>query len=256
MPASETVTVALEGPDISLDSFVETVTALRALLKDLSAEVAPGSQLAWDVEDLQRGSAITTVRGRAISGDPDDVGRVSRAYEAIGDALDRRSPIPYSEVIRRRVTALTAVLNDHVPALRLETANRDFTILKEGLQPVRQPRQAVTLGAVEGRIETLSKHRSLRFTLYDTLDNRAVACYLNPGEEDRVHMLWGHRAIVEGNVYRDPLSGRPTTIREITAVVPVPESDPDEWRTAEGALADIWDGESAGEAIRRIRDAW
>jgi hypothetical protein len=259
MATSETLTVALEGPEISLSSFASAVTALDALLKDLSAEVAPNSQLVWEVEDLQVSSAIATVRGRTVSGDPEAVDRVSEAYEAIGAALTRGDPIPYSERVARHVAALTAVLDDHVRAVRLETANQDYTI--PGKSPVPGPmvplaRPLISFGAVEGRIQTLSNRRSLRFTLYDTLNDQAVACYLKPGEEDRVQLFWGHRVIVEGEIRRDPWSGRPTAIRQITEIVPLPERGPDDWRAARGALVGVWNGEPAEETIRRIRDAW
>lgn len=261
MATSETLTVALEGPDISLSSFASAVTALDALLKGLSAEVAPNSRLVWEVEDLQVGSAIATVRGRTVSGDPEAVDRVSVAYETIGAALTRGDPIPYSERVRHDVAALTSVLDDHVRAVRLETANKDYTIagdreLPSPPLPVRWERPHISLGAVEGRIQTLSNRRSLRFTLYDSLDDQAVACYLNPGEEDRVRVLLGRRVIVEGEIRRDPWSGRPTAIRQITDIVPLPEREPDEWQAARGALADVWNGEPAEETIRRIRDAW
>lgn len=259
MPTSETLTVALEGPDISLSSFASAVGALDGLLKDLSAEVAPGSQLVWEIDDLQMGSAIATIRGRTVAGDPEGVTRVSTAYETIGAALATGSPIPYSEPITGHVAALTAVLNDHVRALRLETANQDFTITGSGANlpsAGNAGRPLISLGAVEGRVQTLSNRGGLRFTLYDTLDDRAVACYLKPDEEDRVQMLWGRRVIVEGEIRRDPWSGRPTVIRQITEVVPMPEHGPDDWRAAKGALAEFWRDEPAEESIRRIRDAW
>jgi hypothetical protein len=69
--------------------------------------------------------------------------------------------------------------------------------------------------------------------------------------------LWGRRAIVEGEVRRDPWSGRPTKIRQVTAVEPVPEdSAPGGWREARGALTRVWDGTPAEETIRKMRDAW
>jgi hypothetical protein len=259
MPTSETLTVALEGPDISLSSFVSAVTALDALVKDLSAEVAPGSKLVWEVDDLQMGSAIATIRGRTVSGDPEGVARVSAAYETIGEALTGGTAIPYSERVGADVAALTAVLDDHVQAVRLETAKRDYTIAAKWARPspvVPTARPLISLGAVEGRVQTLSNRGSLRFTLYDTLDDRAIACYLKPGEEDRIQMLWGRRVIVEGEIRRDPWSGRPTAIRQITDVVPLPERGPDDWQAAKGALAEVWNGEPAEETIRRIRDAW
>src|ERR1700722_4572647 len=204
MAADETLTVALEGPDISLASFAMAVSALDGLLKTLGSEVAAGSSLTWEMQALDMGSAIATVRGRVLSGDPDAAVRVGAAYEAIGDALARQVEIPYSAIVTRHVAALTGVLTDHVAAIRLETGHRDFTItadLTTKKRPVGRP--SVSLGGVEGRIQTLTNRRSLRFTLYDELDDRAVSCYLRPGEEDMIQKFWGHRAFVEGMVRRD-----------------------------------------------------
>lgn len=255
MAASEILTVALEGPDIPLTSFATAVSALDSLLKTLASEVATESSLAWDVDSLEVGSAIATVRGRVVTGNPDGLARVGAAYEAIGDALARQAEIPYSAKVRRHVTALTGVLADHVTAIRLETPDRDFTITTAGTQEARVGRPIVSLGAVEGRIQTLSNRRSLRFTLYDELDDRAVSCYLRPGEEDMIQKFWGHRALVEGMVRRD-WSGRPTTIRDITDVVLMPERGPDDWLSARGVLAETWDGTPAEDMIRKVRDAW
>jgi hypothetical protein len=205
LAAEPVLTVALEGPDISLSSFATAVSALDSLLRALGAEVAPGSSLAWDVQALDAGSAVTTVLGRVISGDPAGLARVTAAFEAIGDALTRQAPIPYSPVVTRYATSLTDVLADHVTAIRLETPERDFTITpgSSTLQGAPPGPPVISLGGVEGRIQTLSNRRSVRFTLYDELDDHAVSCYLNPGEESLIQKFWGLRALVEGTVRRD-----------------------------------------------------
>lgn len=254
--AESVLTLALEGPDISLSSFARAVSAFDSLLKALSSEVAAGSSLAWDVQSLEVGSAIAAVRGRVVSGDPDGITRVSAAYEAIGDALAQQTEVPYSAAVARHAATLTGILADHVAAIRLETPDRDFTIARgETIAGAPPQRPIVNLGAVEGRIQTLSNRRSLRFTLYDELDDRAVSCYLKPGEQDMIQRFWGLRALVEGMVRRD-FSGRPTTIRDITDVVLLPERAPDSWLSARGALADVWDGTPAEDMIRKVRDAW
>jgi hypothetical protein len=257
LAAEPVLTVVLEGPDISLSSFATAVSALDSLLTALGTEVAPGSSLAWDVQALDVGSAVTTVLGRVISGDPAAPARVTAAFEAIGDALTRQVPIPYSPVVTRHATALTDVLADHVTAIRLETPERDFTIAPGNtVQDAPQGRlPAISLGGVEGRIQTLSNRRSVRFTLYDELDDHAVSCYLKPGEESMIQKFWGLRAVVEGTVRRDS-AGRPTTIRDITDVTLLPEHAPDDWLSLRGAWAEAWDGTPAEDAIRKIRDAW
>ncbi|HUC58890.1 MAG TPA: hypothetical protein VMA95_15925 [Streptosporangiaceae bacterium] len=250
--ADVTITVALDGPEIPLPSFATAVSALNQLLKALSAEVAKESKLAWDVESLEVGSTIATVRGRVLEGDPEGTILVSEAYEAVAEALARRAVIPYSLRIRRPARQLAGLLKNHVTAVRLETPQRDFTIHAGPSEP--QTRLVPAFGAVEGRIQTLSNRGSLRFTLYDTLEDHAVSCYLSPGNEDMIQQLWGQLAIVEGDIRRDSLTGRPNTIRRITAVTPIEVLGAGAWRGARGALP--WDGIPAEQAVRQVRDGW
>ena len=250
--ADVTITVALEGPDIPFPSFATAVYELNRLVQALSTEVAKDSQLAWGVDALEVGSAIATMRGRVLGGDPEGTIRVSTAYETVAEALARGGTIPYSQKIRKPARALAKLLKDDVTAVRLETPQRDFTILAGPTQP--EARIAPTLGAVEGRIQTLSNRGSLRFTLFDTLEDHAVSCYLTPGSEDMIRQLWGQLAIVEGEIRRDSLTGRPTAIRGIRAVTPIEVLGPDAWRAARGAVP--WDGIPAEQAIRRVRDGW
>ena len=250
------LTLALEGPDISLASFATAITSFQSLLAALGSEVAPSSSLAWKIQSLENGSAITTVRGELLSGDPGDLDRVSAAYEVVAGALASGASVPYSPKVARPSAQLVSVLADHVNAIRLETAARDFVVVRE-LAAAGPPRSRppVSLGAVEGRIQTLSNRRSVRFTLYDELDDRAVSCYMKPGDEGVIQKFWGLRAVVEGTVGRD-FDGRPVTIRDVTDITPLPERGPDDWRNARSALADVWDGTPAEETIRKIRDAW
>jgi hypothetical protein len=257
--ADDTVTVALEGPDITLASFAAAISTLDALLKALAKEVAKGSVLTWEVHSLEVGSAVATVLGRSISGDPDAPSRVRAAYETVGDALERGDPVPYSDEVGRHAQKLLSLPDDQIAAIRLETVNRDIMLTpRQELEAPPLPPEVplISFGAVEGRIQTLTNRRSLRFILYDALDDRAVACYLKRGEEGMIQHLFDRRVIVEGEVSRDPWSGRPRTIRRITAVEPLPELADGDWREARGALARVWDGMPAEVAIRKIRDAW
>ena len=250
-----TITVALEGDEISLASFRTALSAFDDLINALTSEVAGGSTVEWSLEALEVGSAIATVKARVLAGDPEGPARVSAAYEVVGDSLSKGNRIPFSADVQRPAGRLARVLQDHVVAVRLETPQRDFTLSAAPLK-VQPPSAALrpSLGAVEGHIETLSRKRGLRFVLYDIVDDRAVACYLQPGNEDMVQQLWGRRAIVEGDIRRDPVTGRPTVIRRITAIIPVAELGPDDWRAARGALPG--DGIPAEVAIRQVRDGW
>lgn len=102
-------------------------------------------------------------------------------------------------------------------------------------------------------MQTLSSRGGLRFTLYDLLHDKAVSCYLAEGYEEIMRDLWGKIATVEGLVTRDPLSGRPLAVRQITTVTPKPDL-PISYRDARGAAPSLT-GLLPEHPIRRLRDA-
>lgn len=128
------------------------------------------------------------------------------------------------------------------------TAGSD-TLAKRPLPPTR------AYGAVTGRTQTPNNRQGLRFTLYDALHDRAVACYLEEGREELMRGLWGRMAIVEGWVSRDALTGRPITIRHASNVTPLREVEPGSLRNGRGIARPPAGAELPEVAIRRLRDA-
>ena len=170
-------------------------------------------------------SAITTARGVPTNGtDPEQIDRVVRAYLAVGEALQERTPIPYAGAARKHAEGITGVLrSSKVEAIRFETAERD-AIVRETTKP-ETPAQEEAYGAVTGRIQTLTSRNSLRFTIYDHINDRAVSCYLVKGREAMMRQMWDRVATVEGWVSRDPrqavrgpCAGSPTWRAALTEV--------------------------------------
>ncbi len=257
--AVDTVTLELAG-DVSLDDFTQAVGQLRALLTQLSNEVADGARITWLVDSLEAGSATTVCRGLPTDGTrPAQIESVVRAFGRIGETLERGDHVPYSRAVAQETDALLALLNDRVPFLRFETPETDATV---SVRP--QPRQTPTLlarvapgayGAIEGRVQTLSSRGGLRFTLYDSLYDRAVSCYLSEDfDQERLRGVWGRRAVVEGWVKRDPATGRPLTVRQVTDVVALTENNPGDYRQAGGAIQVPVGSPLPEQVIRRFRD--
>ncbi len=82
-----TLVLALEG-DVTLDQFSEAVNHFHKLLLQLSQEVAADTKIEWDLEDLQYGSAIMAVAGRAVGQDGEvaAAGRIGQHHRK-GDAV-------------------------------------------------------------------------------------------------------------------------------------------------------------------------
>lgn len=145
------------------------------------------------------GSAYATARGFADV--PAPVERVVQAYTATGRSLALGAPIPYPGPVTREARALSEVLNGKITAIRFETAEEDVVIQGPWGQahpPLQDYGKLAAYGAIAGRIQTLSNRQGLRFTLYDSLHDRAVSCYLQEGQEELLRNLWGTRAIVHG----------------------------------------------------------
>ena len=264
--ASDTITFILDG-SISLAPFAQAFNSLNGLIVALAAEEGAG-KVDWIIEDLAPSSAIVTLRGH--SANPEAVERIVRAYESIGYALQYHEPIRRSPRVERPALTIGRLAGTKVKAVRFETAEREAIItsrpsvrhmkrlghvasLTPQLHPPFSEQQPGAYGAVEGAVQTLTKRHGLRFTLYDSLNDRAVSCYLEAGYEEIMRDMWGKRAIVQGWVTRDPSDGRPLTVRRIHNVTPVTEEGD---YTRARAVSPRREGDlPPEERIRRLRDA-
>ena len=244
---NNTMTVALNG-EIPFKAFAKAVASFSRLVEALSSELDAADGVEWFVDDLEKSSAIATMRGESKT--PDKVAKVVAGFMQVGRAIEAGAPVPFSKAVARYGLALTEVLGQRVTSVRFETAEEDITILA---RPSRADRIQPAFGAIEGRIQTLTNRNTLRFTLYDTLYDRAVSCYLVEDQEDIIREAWGRKAIVEGLVTRDADTGRPTTIRGVSKIHPVSDA-PGSYLDARGIMP-VPDGTPLPEdIIRRLRD--
>lgn len=247
----DSLTLALDG-DVSLDDFSSALSNLKSLLSALAKQVSPEADIHWTIEALDRSSAITAVRGEERNGDTAEVDAVVRAYGKVGSCMERKQVIPYAESVRRPARRLSSLVSVRIPSVRFETdsASAYITAPMPGEPIPKLP--SWTHGSIQGRIQTLTNRGSLHFTLYDTLWDRAVQCFLLAQDESILMHAWGHMAFVEGHIKRDPRTGRPLTIRQVGQVVLLPEYGPRDWDRLQGSIAS--DGESSDAFVRRLRN--
>ena len=249
--ANDTMTIVLSG-EVTLERFDQLIHNFNRLILALQAEVASSAKITWAIDQLDRASALAAVRG--IPSDEaqlPQVERVVHAYLEVGQALEERRPVPFSTQITSPARAIAQIIGPDTEDIRFVTAEAEATIRAV---PVAAPYVFYSsYGGIEGRVQTLSSRGSLRFTLYDLLYDKAVSCYLEEGREDLMRDVWGKVALVEGMVHRDPVVGRPTSVRRVTNVTILPEAPPGGYRDARGAAPSS--GLMPEDAIRRVRDA-
>lgn len=246
--AGNTLTFELGGR-IDIDDLANGIAAFRRLVAALTPQSAG---VTWVVEDLQPGSAITTLRGE--SADPTAVERIVDNYGKIGAALARHEDL--AQFNQRARSAANAIrdLTGTTEYVRFQTQDGDYTIYRNGHTPARLA-PTVSIGAITGRVQTLSNRGSLRFNLYDTLHDKAVACYLAAGQEEIMREVWGRRATVMGRVSRDAETGRPIAIRQIVDVKPLADPTPGSYRQARGAVPWQPGDKLPEDIIRELREA-
>ena len=145
-------------------------------------------------------------------------------------------------------------LTNTVDYVRFETSDYDHIIYGNVDLSVRSA-PSVSIGAVTGRIQTLINRNGLRFSLYDRLFDKAIACYLSQGQEEMMREDWGKRARVSGRVSREATTGRPIAVRRITSVKILEEPDRSAYRKARGVISWKPGDKLPEQAIREMRDA-
>jgi len=250
--AADTITLELSGT-VSLAKFAMAMKRFQALIVDLSKDINDGGKIDWQIEDLNKGSAITTVQG--YSPRLEYVERVVVGYGAVGVALQQRAPIPFSERIQRDALNIAKVVDGKVTALRFETQFVDAIVGPQIDAPAEIPSITYAYGEVKGRVETLTIRRGLRFTLYDSLFDRPISCYLRSGHEESMRDAWGRRVIVTGLIGREPLTRRPVVVREIQNIEIATDVEPGSYRLARGALGLHDETGPSDLIIRSMRDA-
>jgi hypothetical protein len=250
--SERTLTLALHG-EVSLDDFATAVQHWRGLIDSLTTNAAQGNEVHWVISELAASSAIMTARAE---GAEEAVSLVSDDYLSLGRALASRSTPDFPREVLDDAYGLSGMINGSIDFIRFETADDDAIItsnfnvvIEAALTPEIGTPPPAAIGAVQGRIQTLTNRHGLRFTLFDSLYDKAVGCYLTEGQEEIMRDVWGRTAVVEGVVNRDPSSGRPLTIRHVRNVSGVDEVSPDAFRLARGAVALRDDDARSPEAL-------
>lgn len=247
----DTLTFGLDG-EVALEEFTTAITNLNSLLNQLSKEVV-NIKVDWVIDELFAGSAVATFCG--VYEDMTLVEQVVDAYETVGESLQLGNEIPFSSIVKRYAINLTKILNGRITAIRFETPAKDFVVSGKSHGGDRVAPMKYSLGTIKGTIQTLSMRKKLSFTIWDTLFDKPVSCYLKEGDEERMRYAWGKRAVVSGRIGRQSESGRPVVIREVKDIRFVEEPEPASYKRAKGALPWVQGDEPAQETIRRLRNA-
>jgi hypothetical protein len=248
------LTLALDG-EVSARDLASSAAAFAGLLEALTQAGAPGAQIDWIVTDLRSGSAETTALARPVDvKDPRWISNVIDGSHHFGDAMESGDiDFPGAPRLRAVAEELRGLVRGNLIRVRFESPERDFVLVgKQPLAAIDPGFKVRTFGAIRGRVQSMSNRGTLRFTLYDLAKDKPVSCYLANGQEENMLEHWGKFVEVEGWIRRDPETGRPLTIRDISHIEKIHPTG--SWRHALGAAQGYLGSENSEDVIRRGRD--
>ena len=251
--ADNTLTISLGGT-LGLEAFVEAISCFGQLVQALSDEVSSSDPIDWIMADLNYGSATATIGGVSRTQRPDSVSRVIEAYAAVGGALERGQEPPYSHRVVRSARRLASLADSKVTVIRFVTAAAEAEIRQQPAMIIPFGLRRIAHGIIEGRVQTLTDNRGLRFVLYEAETNKPVSCYLREDDRETMREAWGKKALVEGLISRDRMTGTPVAIRSVTSVKVVPDTDRWAYQLARGVLPRIAGEIAPEDRIRATRD--
>ena len=188
--AKETVTLVMNG-QVTLADFAEVIGGFVGLMNGLNDEVAKGAKIRWVVDELEAGSATTTIRGEVDSVDDEMArGDVIEAYEQVGVSLQSGRPSPFASVAPY-ADRMLGVINGRVTSLVFQTDDVDAEVLSAPDRSHDEPRKAApapreSFGTIRGRVPAMTNRHGRRFTLYELGTDRAVSCFYEPEMEEKV----------------------------------------------------------------------
>lgn len=220
-----TLTLGGRADVVPLGSFLTAAQTFAELLEQLDRELSGRTQgsLDWVVADLELGS-VTIVAEAQPRDDTLDIAPLVTTRFVEGLALIERTaerPADFTDQMLSGCKKLVAVLNEGVGRLVVRAAGKQAAISQHvaaNVDILVGPRY-VSLGAVEGTLETVSLHGRPTFNIYDRVHGRRVRCDFSLEILDRVKDALGQRVLVQGTIHSnargEPLSVRVAALRRL-----------------------------------------
>lgn len=221
--------LTVKGDAIQPRRFADAVRLFQQLLDDVDVALSPDDQptMRWRIGELMSGSAVVSFveAGRRPIGRPDlDVPLLCvRGVRELEDAISE--PAIFGLDALGHIQRIGRIIGDGVSGFELESPGSgervDLTPTAAG-HAQRLLARSYTLGAVEGRLEAVNTHGSMRFTVWDDVSGYSVRCRFDETLFDEVveALRTRTKVLVTGRVRRDA-DGRPREISEITELRPL-----------------------------------
>jgi hypothetical protein len=261
--------ISLPGAEGAADArralaILDRVLSVLGRLEDAAVDRESKTATVWGFTHLGLGSVITTIapnipRHGSTSDVLDTV--MTRTVDGFATAEDREGVPDGWDVRAVKVAAELAELLGFLPStvmvlelLRDREPVREVTVTRRSAEHLRAAMRPThrSIGAVTGKLESISQHRGWKAGLWQEGTGRRVEIRFRADQEGTIVDAFGKRVMISGELVRDAF-GRPAHLLmrsiEVLAETTAPLTD------LVGADPDMTGGLDAADYLREIRGA-
>lgn len=215
-----TVTLRLDGDDVSAEAFLDAARSLLDLLSEVGRSLSAEKAISWRVSDLSTGSAAIALQPEPAS-DRDHAGdTISSTVGGLAemDSADTR-PRHFSDKAVRSARKLGQLAGADGAGVVLQASGCPVgervqvlsgRVEANGRQMLRRPSPR-EYGSVEGTLEALTIHGQDAFAVYDAITGKRIECVCDREMLEQAIEHLGKRVLVRGEIRR-PGDGKSKTV--------------------------------------------
>jgi len=233
--------VKVDGPsDIPIDVFRNVINGMSEIASEVDRALDEKGRKAfrWDIKNLEYGSALYAARPvptRKISSERElAIARTIReGLDAIQSRQKQRPPGYTDKACRLLRGMITGVPKNFT--LEIGAGQKFVSVNYEAVAQIDEwlAGRYEAFGSVEGRLDRVSSHSRLEFTIYDEHENK-IDCFFSTDMKDKVkEALYGDVSVRGRIVYR--ADGIPVSVYPVD-VNPLAYENPMDLRSFMGVL--------------------
>ncbi len=216
----KSLTLTFDAPVVSPDVFRRAINAFIEMLKAVSDEAAgTGKKIQWTMSVAKGSTAViarpladvATKRAAAIVIQtlPEGIRRLEKGATTAPSYFNERALHAAKEL--GEITEIGSKSLDYV---RIRSTGKASVVSERTVTSIDRllKGQHQALGAVEGKLQTLTERGTLQFVVYDSLYDKGVNCFMGDNIVQDAIAAFRRRVAVSGMVQYDK-EGRPVSIR-------------------------------------------
>jgi hypothetical protein len=216
---AETLTLTLDGSEITAEKFVKSVSAFVAIIRDVTESLSgEKNSIKWIVS-VEKGSTRVHFTPRSIKANPavvkSTIDAVKNGFLEIEQHGGR--PSYWSDASLKSAKEMASVYSPDEKALDVIRVSSDggyATVTKNTSTNVDSlvGTEKRAFGTVEGRLRTVTESGGLHVVVQDALTNNKIRCFFEDPDTDRFVAAFKKRVSVYGEI-RYARDGAPLSIK-------------------------------------------